>query len=375
MGTHACTRIQKEKDYIETHTRWDGFPSEIKRNLKNLISLWENTHKELEQNCSKMPATNYLQWIDNLGQFIAKTKANPTLESVCALFCAKSLVHHHVFPVENEASKELNSYWGEGSPDVVAVLQEDKSYLFNKTKKIKTAKSREIESGYSIVRIYKEEKGAYVDVKVKDFDQQEFLNIFFTLPQLWRNIHISTRVPREDNYKTTPILNDYNHKLQYFYNRPKSYGMFDRDIQSKEDIIDNVNSMIPFDLYINALATHLFIASPGKILPLTKGQQNHNLTPVASITILNNRLSILSIDFNEEKTIEQKTDMLYKVVDYLKEDEQLFADMYVVSPEFNTMGLLEDSYSMFIEYEAGLVNYFMSTIEASDNHDIDNTEN
>lgn len=41
MGTPATTRIASENDYIEHHTRWDGYPDDIKKNIISMVERWE----------------------------------------------------------------------------------------------------------------------------------------------------------------------------------------------------------------------------------------------------------------------------------------------------------------------------------------------
>lgn len=376
MGTHACTRIQNDNDYIEMHTRWDGFPQEIKESLNNLFNDWEATHAKLVETATVIDCSNYHEWIKDLGQFITQTKAMPTVESMSALFCMKSLVHHHVLPFSNKESKELNDYWGESNPDVVAIVKGN-DITFNKKKKIKNAKENSIEDGFSIVRLQTlEAEGVFVDVKVKNFNEQEFLNTVFTLPQLWRNFHFSTRVKQSDYKNTTNIVHGYNNKFTQFYNTPKGYAVFSsKNINSKEDIIDNIMSIIPFDFYVNTLATHLFMRSPGNILPLTKGQQNHNIEPVATVEIYGNRLHLLAVEFASMPDLETKKDMLYKMVDYLKQNEQPFCEKYDIDLEYNELLLLQDKYKLALDYEKGLVKYFMTSIEQIDNKDCTKNDN
>lgn len=370
MGTHACTRIQNENDYIEMHTRWDGFPQEIKQDLNNLFNDWEATHAKLVETSTVVDCANYHQWIKDLGQFIQHSKINPTVESLSALFCMKCLVHHHVLPFRNEASKKTNDYWGENNPDVVAIINGNE-FSFNKKKKIKNTQENSIEEGFSIVRlITSTQEGVFLDVKVKNFNDQDFLNTVFSLPQLWRNFHFSTRVKQENYNDSTNIIDRYNNKFVQFYNAPEGYSFLSKGrVKSEDEIINNVSSRIPFDLYINSLATHLFMRDPGNILPLTKGQQNHNIEPVATVEVCGNRLSLIAVQLSNISIndLEAKKDMLYKFVDYVRENEQPFCDRYDINMDYNELLILEDKYKLALDYEKGLVKYFMTSIESIDN--------
>lgn len=386
MGTRACTRIQSKDDYIEMATRWDGFPDEIKEHLTNLINEWESTHAILKSKNSVMLGNAYANWIDDLGALIADAKVNPTIEKLTVLFCAKSFTHHHVMP----CSKQENSlkYWGAGFPNVVASINNYKevvdassnnsnevsytSLLFDKEPIHINVASKDIEDEYSIVRIVDiQDNEYYVDIKVKNYEHQEFLNKVLSINQLWRNIHYSTQVEMASD-DITSILWSYNSTIERFYSNvchlEKDSESYNKALQKS---ISSVNRMIPFDMSINSLATHFCIVQPGKAFPLTVAQQNHQEQPVAIIKIINSRLSDFSIDFTGLNQ-EQKIELMNEAYTYLLDEEYDFEEINGVEADHGHIGIgviaedqnivVKENDELYFAYENNLCHYLTSTI-------------
>ena len=76
MGTRATTRIQSKDDFIELYTRWDGFPGEIKSNLKSIFDIWKFTLQQFEKSISnKRYQSPYItKWLDNMNTLIYTAK-------------------------------------------------------------------------------------------------------------------------------------------------------------------------------------------------------------------------------------------------------------------------------------------------------------
>jgi hypothetical protein len=337
MGSHATTRIANATDYIEAHTRWDGFGNEIREYLSHPESGWNLSiaefRKRLSQN--KQGTQNLDLWLNQLEAFIDNTVKNPSVDTVMALLCMISFNRHQVLP-HCTSNKDLLRYWGEGHPDYVGVLNHEKNpdgisfadlnpYDDEDEKKEPSDKNlaplvdydidtpviaRKIEPQYKVARIYtienteqndnennpdKPEKlkinhNEYIDVKFTGLTEEEFTQQILALPYFWRDLYTIGKSKKE-------VLRDQNNlwrgkgifqfmlKLKDFYSPTSDYDLFSHldnpteimfSNQEREDniraIFERMYSLIPFDFFITAMTTHLFIALPGQVLPVTQAE-------------------------------------------------------------------------------------------------------
>lgn len=381
MGTHACTRIQKNGDFIEMYTRWDGFPEEIKNDLKNSVSNWSQLVEYLQEKNKNYCFSHVSEWLIEMKEFISQVKDNPSIEQYAALLCSKSLTHHHVMLAPNKASKEMLDYWGHGYPDVIANL--DEGIQFNKRKKVNLNKiqPKAVDSQYTILRLVdvdksfdkvnfqNEQEFSYIDLKINGMTHDQITQLIFELPLFWLEMHTLARDKNPSHQKQEDIEligTFYNYKFESFFSPGKEYAQFPRragEINSYENILDMVCATIPFDFGSNALATHLYLASAGKILPLTQAEQlwaskqNSDQFIQVSICPDSERTSIVTIEQNQfvvgKDLLQEKINILYKRFD--ETAQKLIPNFsFDHKPQFM---LMEDG-SIGFNYEKNMIAFF-----------------
>lgn len=306
MGTPATTRIANENDYIEHHTRWDGFPSEIKVRLMGLVENWEAAIENIKEKLDEdtKGTVSLKKWVTDFEHTLNNYKENPTIEMTSMLLCFHSFSHHHILPIKSTGN--LLSYWGEGEPDITAQLingeltctvredeYDDNDELIESTSQpLIEVVRKELSTDFKVMRIYGVDKDGsidddnYVDFKYKDISEEDLFTSIIHLPLFLRDIYTVTKLSRTEKEAMNRVdaLTSAFQKLAEFYqptNEYKRFGVPKKDVvrntkarkQSIEDSLDNAQSMIPFDLDITSLGNHIALANPGKVLPVTKGER------------------------------------------------------------------------------------------------------
>lgn len=391
MGTHACTRIQKDNDFVEMHTRWDGFPDEIKKAFKNSIYEWTSlSNYVLEQiKEKKLNLPEMEQWAKDIQSWVKNTKENPTIEAYSAMLCSRSFNHHHVLPVKTQASSKTVEYWGYDEPDVVITINGKDDFNYGKKLKINSKKVEEKPVGdeFFMVRI-KDDSEEYVgnsnfqnhtflDLKVKGMTKDEFNQMMLSLPVFWLELHSLVRQPGWDRenkeainkqlsfYQEYPLvrnLSDY--KLQMFYSPSKEYANIgDGRLKTNQDLIDGVCAQIPFDFSSSALATHLYFLSAGKIQPMTRGEelwaskQDARVFLQLSVIEDNERTNLIIM---EENKVQLSADWL-KI--YIEKNNQRFDNLVnQTNPnfkfDFEPTYIITKNKNVGFNYEKNMLSYF-----------------
>lgn len=296
MGTPATTRIASENDYIEHHTRWDGFPEEIKEKMISMVERWELAIENFKEklNDDSQGTVTLTKWIADFEQALNEYKANPTIDMSSMLLCFMSFAHHHILP--SASTDDLLSYWGEGFPDITAqLLNGEFTYTTHEEDNQPTVEvvRKEIPAEFKIMRIYgvdKEGKLAednYVDFKYKNLSEDDLFSSIIHLPLFLRDIYTLTKMSQTEKknleYKLDPLTLMLQ-KMAEFYKPTTEFVRFgcsegdvvrtkEERIETIRDSLDWVHSMIPFDLDITSLGTHIALANPGNVLPVTKGER------------------------------------------------------------------------------------------------------
>jgi hypothetical protein len=391
MGTHACTRIQKDGDFIEMHTRWDGFPDEIKANLKGAVASWEAlssyTLEQIKEKGLVLPELE--KWAKDVQVWMQDVKANPTAEAYAAMLCNESFNHHHVLPVHTEASADTLDYWGYDNPDVVMTIKGQDDFLYTKKSKINASKVKEtpVSEEFFMVRIKDESEAnvgadnlqehTFLDIKVKDMTQDEFRQVVLSLPVFWLELHNLVRQPAFDReneevrnqqfafYKENPLVRSISdYKLQHFYSASKKYDdMRDGVLRSQEKLLDNICSSIPFDFGSNVLASHLYFLSAGKIQPMTRGEElwasKQSADKFLQVGVLNDEQRTNLIVMQDSK-LEMSADWLNTYVDstverFTRLTNQLNKDFtYGVQPQY----VITEGKNVGFNYEKSMLAYF-----------------
>lgn len=343
MGTHACTRIQSKDDYIEMHTRWDGFPTEIKQTLKTLNQEWLATAKFVLERVALLDDTHPLKYLEKWAKNLRNYTNQPnTIEKISTLLCARCFVHHHVIPHATASSQETIGYWGAGSPDVIALLDDAGKMTFSLKKKLECVNGRKLGDEWNIIRIEDEEEDEprYIYLKTKLTDVRQLYEMLYQLPFFWRDFHTLNRVQVYNmDYKAEypyPIKT-YSRKIAEFYNPPEGYGLSYKKARSLAEKIEDTESMIPFDMWINTFATHLMMQNPGVFEPLTAAEDQFDYEPLASFKLANNRLTNVSLKTHLSK--KEVTEIIEQEEQKHLAHEQAFMHTYglsqAITPQFN----------------------------------------
>lgn len=296
MGTPATTRIANENDYIEHHTRWDGFPEEIKERMISMSDRWEFAIDQLKEklNDDSQGTVSLTKWVADFEQALNDYKENPTIEMSSMLLCFLSFAHHHILPSKSTA--DMLSYWGEGFPDITAqLLNGEFTYSIEDDgpQPVVEVVRKEIAAEFKVMRIYAvDENGKlmdenYVDFKYKNMNEEELFASIIHLPLFLRDIYTLTKMSKTEKksleYKLDP-LTIMLQKMAEFYKPTTEYLRFGSSegdvVRTKEERLDAIHeslewchSMIPFDLDITSFGTHIAFTNPGNVLPVTKGER------------------------------------------------------------------------------------------------------
>lgn len=296
MGTPATTRISNENDYIEHHTRWDGFPEEIKDKMISMADRWEFAIEQLKEklNDDSQGTVSLIKWVADFEQALNDYKANPTIEMSSMLLCFLSFTHHHILP--NKSTNDMLSYWGEDCPDITAqLLNGEFTYSIEEDgpQPVVDVVRKEIAAEFKVMRIYAvDEDGKlsddhYVDFKYKNINEEELFASIIQLPLFLRDIYTLTKMSKTEKksleYKLDP-LTIMLQKMAEFYKPTTEYlrfGSSEVDVvrtteerrAAMDDSLDWCQSMIPFDLDITSFGNQIAFTNPGNVLPVTKGER------------------------------------------------------------------------------------------------------
>lgn len=392
MGTHACTRIQKDGDFIEMHNRWDGFADEIKKDLKIGLDKWQlfidYTQNKLDE--KKLDLPDLQNWVNNMRQWVKDSKENPTVESTASLLCSQSFNHHHVLPAWTPSTDDTLSYWGYNSPDVIMTLGNESPFLKKHKISETKVKDKPVTDDYFLVRIVdvknKDDKitqdnineSSFIDVKVTGTTKEQLNKMIFELPALLLELHALLREPNiyHEKHKMwasdfeklnmSPFLREVaDDKLKIFYSPNESYSR-DPDmfrVKDLEKILDNVGAMIPFDFGANVMATHLFWASAGKVQPLTRSEQSLTMKQKTEefhhvfISSAEERTSFISMEVEDAKLNEKWLSSYVTPFNqrFFKLADQLVSDFKI--RDGSIYGMTANKNTGF-NYEKTLISYF-----------------
>lgn len=346
MGTPAATRIEKDNDYISLHTRWDGDLDCMKEQVLEITNEWENSINLFKEVLEKgdFGTSNLKEWIINLEKTLEDYKKNPTIETATLFYSARSFTHH--LPNPNKAESNLLNHWGAESPDLIINYDsEDIKFTKPKTKQKFNCKEKELSKEYEVFRIKSSDGESYIDMKFKEISKEEIVKEILLLPLFWRDLYTISKIiesPILDskdkniyyNHKNKPIFKLFD-KLKYFYSPIKKYSNLvqsrnannnifnDKEKkEANEYIIEDLLSLIPFDMYVNALSVHIMLRFSGKIFPLTFGESKLNKEPMFNVYLTDRSLSSIYFDLKIEDQIITKT------IDEFKIREKKFCDYY-----------------------------------------------
>ncbi len=357
MGTHACTRIATKDDYLELHTRWDGFPDEIKSDLKSLNQRWTvSLEKFIKGLDADVSSPKYLRdWASGFYGLVQDNISHQSLENTAMLLAGQDFVHHHVLP--HAMTEDLADYWGRGNPDVTAVLKDADKMSFSKKSKI-NLKEKEISAEWKVMRVYGVDdnsninKEEFIDIKFKCSIEDLFFSLL-QLPQFWRDLYNVTK-EKDDDWKSVNAggpLWKLGNALRKFYQPTQEYMLYSRGKvdgvdksrddegykKALEDSLLEVSASIPFDFYINAFLTHLWLRCPNVVAPVTNAEHLSSYTPVVEVMVDTERMSALLFKSNEhDKKWHQ--DLLVKSVEEIKQRESDFFESVGLPKEQLNLG-------------------------------------
>lgn len=368
MGTHACTRICNEKDYLELHTRWDGFEEEIKHDIENISKDWQNSISYMDSKINNDKINRSIfSWLNNLKLLLKEHKKNPNIENTSKLLCMSSFSHHHVYP--NSISQDTLKYWGKNNPTVVAEIEKSK-IKFSQHKDMKI-EPKEIVNDYRVMRIYDEEdNNIFIDLKYKDISERKLFNKILTLPLFWRDFYTCFKCPEilkdSSDFVYSPIFKLMN-KFVYFYSPTNKYTHEykenKKDIaintkKKKEKFFENVTQTIrrlgPFDMFVNSLATHIIFRLPVNVEPLTESEQLSDYKISFNVKI-NSRSRFSALTCNIPALSEQENQSLLNNISYkyIKQEKNFMKknNLHENNHVFNFISLSNDNSYVGIIYE------------------------
>lgn len=391
MGTPATTRIANEHDYIEHHTRWDGFPDEIIGYMKKLSSNWENALELFKEKITddSQGTVGLTEWASNFQKLIEQHEKEPTIETTSLLLCFLSFTHHHVLP--HKAPDDLLSYWGEEEPDVTAqlingVFTYSKSDEYNDEDEENTEAVEQpevnvvvknIPDDFKVMRIYHLNKEGqlteddYVDFKYKDITEEDLFASVLHLPLFLRDVYTLTKITRTErknkDYKDDSLTRLFQ-KIAEFYQPTSEYIRYGRDSHDKirtlaerkksiSDSLDNADSMIPFDLYTSSLGNHIALANPGKVFPLTKGESLSEYTVSFKVAMFDNRLNSIYCNIpnkSEEEMLSLLNDVTLRF-DFRMHRFNNYHKVDNISEQIEFLQLICDETYLGIHYEETLI--------------------
>jgi len=371
MGTHASTRIANEHDYIEHHTRWDGFPPEIVESIKSLPTAWQEAIDNIKEklNSDEQGTFSLKDWTVSFEKLLHEYTANPTIEAASVLLCFLSFSHHHVLP--NKASDDLLNYWGEGNPDVTAQLVgNDFVYTYQEDYDADDVvhptiepKPKQISPEFKVMRIYAiNNEGKlldtdYVDFKYKNLTEEDLFKTVLTLP-LSR-----TECNALDSIDSLVRL---TRKLSAFYKPSGEYALYRREEDkprslderknSIEESVDYALSMIPFDLDVTAFGKHITLAQPGNIYPLTKGERLSHYDISFKIGIYDGRMNQVYCNI-PNKDEEDISDLVQNIANYYGQRCDHFDHYHKIDSieDIQFIKLIHDDVFYGINYEETLI--------------------
>lgn len=341
MGTSACTRISANNDYIELHTRWDGFHKEISDDVNNLLTEWKAAFNFLKESIQKNNQGTFglTEWISNLEQLINDYESNKTIENLTVLLSSRSFSHHQVLlhkadyiDFKGNKANGLN-YQGKDNPTMTFNIENGKvdskvheiHFDYTLNEEVDAAPlipiqltPKSIDPIYKVARISKVmENGEfdpnyYLDVKFKDMTDEKLAFLVMRLPQFFRDVYTVTKEVYEDTDayydKSFKPIYRLGQKFSYYYDITKKYNSepsskkakncstqknrtSEERAKSKEDLLNMINRIIPLDFGVSAMATHLFITGVGQILPVTEAEKLSDYPISVNIGVLDSRLA------------------------------------------------------------------------------------
>lgn len=359
MGTHATLRIQKNNDYIELHSRWDGFSQEMIENLSNLEKDYTKIGDFIKENIKDNNGLIILKnWINDFEILIEDYKKNKNIELTTLLFSTRSFSHFS--PLPHKAKKRLLDYWGKDSPDLALYLEnfsflgevydeENDDYITQEIPQVSVIK-KDIEDKYKILRIYSEADEAYLDLKYYNLENKEVIEKILLLPFFLKEL--TTLFEHNLNFKSDVIWDSLFRTLSSFYNSKNKASRYYRfGFKNDKELLDDLVSSIPFDIFVNQFSIHLMLLFAGKMLPLTNAEALSDYTPDIILNLKNDRLSNISFDISEHSVD------LENIKSYLNNCENQYSKQFEVSPINVDYIKLNNNFVSF-DYEISLVQIF-----------------
>lgn len=382
MGSFACTRIEKSNNFVECYTQWDGFEKQIKYDLTYLTKHWEEIilYLKEQQYLKNLILPEFEEWLENIENFVSKHKSNPTIESTIALLCSSSLNNHHVFPVKTINNEDILSDWNYSNPNVILNIEGKHRFKSYSKTNLDSIAMTPINKKIKLIRIvesndentkFNKELSIYSHLKVVDMCESEIEKLVLNLPLFLLELYIIGRQMVESEeiikYKKNPIFNMINNSIfQSFYSTNENYSSFvSGKVNNYETLLKNMQALIPLELSTHSLSTHLYLASGGKILPLTLGEEkwlnNEQEKPLMQLNLHNaeNRTSIITM---HTENMKKDNNWLIK---FIEENAMRFKQLimqtypdFKINNEFSINFLGEKNNKVGYNYEKNMIGYF-----------------
>lgn len=360
MGTHATARLQQGEEFIDFHTRWDGFEEETRQIITDLCLTWSSGFQIFSDLCKQknVELTYINDWIRETQAFISTQKDDPTIDGYGALFCARSFIHYA--PMAHSSPHKGD--WYAYSDDLTT--EPDFEIQIPRTSQNSEA-SEAPQWKYGRITMY----DSFVDFKF-NADEIDLVKAIVTLPQFWRVLYFLGASAADDlklahenvwKLKRVPPFRQIDKLNSFTPKTPTSKLLYSsmskiksHSGNSKEYLaaLENVNAEIPFDLSCASFIGHLCFRLPGVVYPLRHSEIDLKRSIDFSVEIKGDRLYALQIDIPGNNLSDNKDD-INAVSDQIEMDFAQFAQLHTTGSHL----IRYHGMSAEIPYEESIVHF------------------
>lgn len=318
MGTHATARLQQGDEFIDFHTRWDGFEQETRDIFENLITHTVTSVEALKKGID--PHTPQIErWMSDMLALVEEQRVNPSLAGMGSLFCSRSL--NHYMPLIHHSNYKDDDYAYDDKlgvePDFILNIQQA-------NKGVDSASSKNWRIGRVTLG------GSFTDFRYR-LSEIEMMQKISSMPHFWRDLYFSvSRFKNSIDFDKQSILKlnslmpfghvrvldrfvpknqDHAHDL-FLPNTSCNFG------DEKADIKNAINDVLfsaGFDMSCSAFISHLCLRMPLDVAPLLYSEIDLERKPDLVIDISSNALSTILMsgpDINLNQAANQLLDYI-----------------------------------------------------------------
>lgn len=303
MGTPANTVLYQDEEFILTHTRWDGIPSDIKAQAHNIHAQWSALALFATRTLATLPAERFPElrtWVTQLQQTLNEPMSLPLAAS---LFCGQSWVHHRVRHALTEdtlgeheelpdVALRVGTEISPGSLRNAGITARKLDRLPPKVVPLDdlvriTTRTKDDDTYHDFVQdlfVTDTASETVIDVRCVGIKPSDIGTYLAELPVFLCELHCVLGLafaqaihekPNEAQMRRTLLHRICVYSHRYFKTLFDSYY---HGRSTHAEILEEVSCSIPFDMQPTSLASLLFLASGGRIRPLTHAEQLYTIS-------------------------------------------------------------------------------------------------